>query len=153
MMRTSDSERLFKRLNVLRDMLKNMDDGKIGTAAVPEIIDCSYENRTAVFCFPYPEWMLNYGNVMHGGMVALLADVGMGLFVSAYPEGKQFTPTITLDLTYLSPIPHSDSIIIKSHIQQVTHKILYARCDLYSDQDTEKVLASATGTYYRKIVE
>lgn len=87
---------------------------------------------------------LNLQGVIHGGVLATLADTAMGLAVRTAVEPGQRHVTIQLGVQYL----HSASpgaIRARGHVLRAGSQIAHADAELVDDG--ERVLARAQGTY------
>ncbi len=146
-----DNEKLLKRLQTSVANILAADQRKIGETIPPEIISCDYASKTAVFRYKFHPWMLNCNNVMHGGCVALLMDSSMGWLSSAYPEEIQITPSVSIQITYLNPIPLSEHIMVNVKLNAVKSRLIYASASMYEESRPDALLATAVGEYYRMV--
>lgn len=145
----SADNRLLQRIQTSAANILAADKGKIGETIPPEILSCNYQEKTAVFRYKFHPWMLNCNNVMHGGCVALLMDSSMGWLSSAYPEQIQTTPSVSIQITYLNPIPLSDYIVVKVTLNAIKSRLIYANAAMYEESRPDVLLATAVGEYYR----
>jgi len=87
---------------------------------------------------------LNVQGLVHGGIVATLADVAMGLSVrTAVGPGRQHV-TVDMGVHYLRPAP-AGRVRSSGRAIRVGSQIAYAEADVIDEQD--RLLARATGTY------
>jgi uncharacterized protein (TIGR00369 family) len=90
-----------------------------------------------------PEHRNLQGNV-HGGMLATLADVAMGLAVrTAIPAGRRHA-TIEMTMHFLRPATPG-AIVVTGTTVRVGSQIAFAEAGL--TDENEKLLARASGTY------
>ncbi len=145
----SINEQFLRNMQSGADKIAASDKGKIGETVKPEVTACNYTSKTASLRYAFHPWMLNCNNVMHGGSVALLMDTSMGLLSSACQDDFQPTPTVSMQITYLNPIPLSDHIMVDVKINAIKSKLVYACATMYEEHRPDIPLASAVGEYYR----
>ncbi len=87
----------------------------------------------------------NAQDLVHGGLLALLADTAMGLAVrSQLPAGRPHV-TVQLGIQYLRPAtPEAGSIIATGRTLKVGRTLAFASADLTVAEET--VIATATAT-------
>jgi uncharacterized protein (TIGR00369 family) len=61
------------------------------------------ENGETVMAFPMHEHLLNSNQMVHGGVIATLADCAAAAAVRTVLDDDVFTPTIDLHMNYLAP--------------------------------------------------
>jgi acyl-coenzyme A thioesterase PaaI-like protein len=101
----------------------------------PELIECSYEEKSITAAFPVMEWQKNRAGYMHGGLIASAFDITMGLLSRG------------LDTVFIRQIPVGDTFIVKAKANHdgktLTH--LYGEGFIKS---TGKIAATAKCSYY-----
>ena len=83
--------------------------------------------------------------MLHGGLTAVLFDSAMGHLSRFYAGGM--TPTISLNLSYLRPVPVDRPIFIRSHMDKPGSLANYLSAVAYTADAPDKILATATGVY------
>ena len=148
---SSADERFRQRLDHFRNYISREDRGRIGGSAIPEVVSCNHDTRELVLRFRFEDWMLNCNGVMHGGIISLFMDSSMGWMSSSWAEEAPPapTPSISMNITFLEPVFPCDSVLVKVHLTAMKSRIAYVSASLYKEEDPEKVLAMATGEYYR----
>ncbi len=111
------------------------------------IVDCEYEERTITIALRIDHWMANPNGNIHGGMIATVADTTMGL-VSRYFSGGRMTPTIQMNVTYLTPGKVGNTLYCRAHVDKSGFTIASVVCGLWVDQREDTPVATATATYY-----
>lgn len=112
----------------------------------PELIECSYEEKTITASFLVMEWQKNRAGYMHGGLIASAFDIAMGLLSRGLARQKNAS-TIMLDTVFIRQIPINDSFIVKAKANH-DGKIL---THLYGEgfiKSTGKIAATAKCSYY-----
>ena len=90
-----------------------------------------------------PEFMNNSG-VMHGGVIATLADEAVGFSVDIHFKRKQRITTTELKVNYLLPVA-GRRLSARCHLVRVGKHLCVGRVDLMDDR--KKLVAIATATY------
>lgn len=111
----------------------------------PEFVECNYEEKTLTLSFPVVEWELNRVGVMHGGAITSTFDLTMGI-MTRYFSDLNFAPTVTLETTFIRPVPLHDHLIIKikSNLAGKTLTHLYGEGFVKS---SGKLAATARATF------
>lgn len=86
----------------------------------------------------------NLQGLIHGGLLATLADVAMGLAVRTAVEPGRRHVTIELSVRFLRP-GRLGPIIAKGRTRRVGRQVAFAEADVVDP--TGRVLAAAQGTY------
>jgi len=143
--------RFRQRLDHFYNYISHADQERIGSSALPEFYSYDHESRELVLKYRFEEWMLNCNGVMHGGIVSLLMDSSMGWIACTWPEQELPTPTpsISMNITFLEPIFPDSHVLVKVHLTALKSHITYVSASLYKETEPEKILAVATGEYYR----
>ena len=87
---------------------------------------------------------LNRAGITHGGYIASIIDAGTGTGVHRITDNKSVCVTISLDIKYIGSTKLGDQIIGYIKIQKVTNSLVFAICDLKSNN---KIIASASGVW------
>lgn len=91
----------------LPDAIQNM--------AAPRFVACDFEEKTLELAFEIQPWMRNPANILHGGLTAMMLDTTMGTLSRCYVRGEGITPTITMEVSYLLPIPIGSTLHVRAH--------------------------------------
>ena len=108
---------------------------------------CDFETKTLVLSFPVEEYMRNPAGVMHGGAVAGAVDIAMGS-LTFYCSGEYLTPTINLNVSYERPIQTGKRLVVEAVCHACGRTMAYASARAWMEGAPEKIVASASGTYY-----
>lgn len=109
---------------------------------------CDYEGRTLTVSMAAEPWMTNPLGVMHGGLVSSALDSAMGSLSSWWTGGAKRTPTVTMQTTFLRPVPLSGRVFLKSHLISGGRTLNHLSAELWAEGDEGRTLATATGSYF-----
>jgi len=113
-----------------------------------EPVRCSASDMSMTIRFPVQDWQLNASNVLHGGISATILDMAMGVLAHTL-VGMRSTPTVNLNIQYLSPGRKGDSLLAEVSADKLGRTLVYLSGRLYSEQ-TGKAVAAATCTCIRR---
>lgn len=100
--------------------------------------------RTYRFQVPITVYMLNRGGVVHGGIIASLADSTMGSLINkSLSEGK-VAVTAEMKVNYLEP-GRGKELISEARLIRLGNTLAFADCRVENDRG--KRIAHATGTF------
>ncbi len=110
-----------------------------------EYYSCNDEKKSITFRFPIQKWELNHMSIMHGGIIATAIDTTCGAIVKNV-SGNKSTPTINLNINYLSPGLPEDALLVTATADRAGRKIcnVHAVC---KSEKTEKIIATATANF------
>lgn len=108
---------------------------------------CDFEKKTLLLSFPVEEYMRNPAGVMHGGAVAGALDITMGS-LTFYMSGEFLTPTINMNVSYERPIPTGKRMFVEAVCLSCGKTMAYATARAWMEGVPEKIVASASGTYF-----
>ncbi|MET9328821.1 PaaI family thioesterase [Tsukamurella sp. NPDC003166] len=101
----------------------------------------------ATLLVPYRSDLTTVGTMMHGGLIAAAADIGV--MVAAWAgrpvPDKLRGVTASLALNFIAPLLE-DGLRVRAHRLSTGRKTSHVRCDMYSESG-DVLIASATGTY------
>lgn len=93
---------------------------------------------------PLRQELMNNAGVLHGGMIATLADEAVGMAVSRHVKGKRQITTTELKVNYLLPVT-GKRLSARCYLVRTGRHLCVGRVDLF---DTRKrLVAIATATY------
>lgn len=101
----------------------------------------------ATLLVPYRPDLTTVGTMVHGGLIAAAADVGV--MVAAWAgrpvPDKLRGVTASLSLNFIAPLIE-DGLRVRAHRLSTGRRTSHVRCDMYA-QTGDVLVASATGTY------
>lgn len=121
--------------------------GTMNALLKPRVVLCDYENRALTLAVRVEKWMVNPNDILHGGVTATVADMVMGL-VSRYFSGGKLTPTVHMDVTYLSPAKLGEELFCRAECVKAGFTIDSATARLWVPGSEDNPVATATATYY-----
>jgi uncharacterized protein (TIGR00369 family) len=86
----------------------------------------------------------NVAGVMHGGVMATLADAAVGIALASHFGGRRPCTTTDLKINYLRPIAQG-KIVARSHLLRIGKNLCVGRVDMSDAQ--RKLVAVAIVTY------
>lgn len=110
-----------------------------------EKVSCSYEDKTITFAFRVQPWQVNRAGHLHGGMMCTALDMTMGVLVR-FLSGKNFTPTVSLDVKYIRPVKLGDVMLVTVKAVSAGRRITHLICESRNEK-TGKLLASGAGIF------
>ena len=108
---------------------------------------CDFQSKTLRLSYPVEEYMRNPAGVMHGGAVAGALDIAMGS-LTFYMSGEYLTPTINLNVSYERPIATGKRLFVEASCYACGKTMAYASARAWVEGSPDKIVASASGTYY-----
>jgi len=90
--------------------------------------------------------MANPLGIVHGGITASLVDTCMGITCAAQCGGAA-TPTITMTVNYVRPVPLDAEILVRTHTVRVGTTSGQLSAELFLAEKPEEILVTATGVY------
>lgn len=108
---------------------------------------CDFARKTLLLSFPIEEYMRNPVGVMHGGAVAGVLDITMGS-LTFYMCGEYLTPTINMNVSYERPVPTGKRMFVEATCLSCGKTMAYATAKAWMEDCPEKIVASASGTYF-----
>lgn len=127
------------------DYVRNSQDDCINRRLTYDVSDCSFETQSLTLRFEITGWMLNPGGVVQGGMICTMLDITMGL--TSLSISGTFSPTVNLAVSFLSPAPNNDHMIITAHATRVGKTFIQLTAEAFSEK-TRELCATATAIFY-----
>lgn len=87
---------------------------------------------------------LNFTGNCHGGMVAALADLQGALLRSLAEVGDRVTPTVSLSIAYLAPVPAGCWLEVRSELLKRTRNLLFGQGVILANGE---IIARVDGIY------
>ncbi len=152
-MKTIDGKDMFDKefmLSSIKNVLKVVRKNTTGLNYFlnPQLNSIDEKNREIILEFELKDWYMNTVGNLHGGMMASICDVSMGVLAQhiCYNTGGLFSPTTSLNMTYLNVIKREDNIKVKVKLMSEGKSLLNLRAEIYVN-DNEKPATLANGTY------
>lgn len=92
--------------------------------------------------------MSNPIGIAHGGVLCAIAIFLMGHAEQYYAKAATFTPTISIHLNYLRPVPLDGEIIVVSSIDFSGRRLNQLHCTIYHAARPDKPCVTATAAYF-----
>ena len=122
--------------------------GTINADLGMELVDCDLDSLTLTIVMRIKPWMHNpAATTIHGGVSAALADHAMGTLVYCVND-CEFTPTVSLSLTYLQPVRLDRRLLIRCKLQADGGRLATATATAWSEGLEQDPCYVATGTFY-----
>ena len=109
------------------------EDGNGGEPALNEKMEpvfagCSAEAESLTLEFPVRQWMLNPGGTLHGGIIAAMLDMAMGLLARYW---KQTTHLMTSDMnvSFLRPVPAGARFTVTAYTEKTGRRLQFMRAE------------------------
>lgn len=111
----------------------------------PSVVSCDPETPSILLSFPVLPWELNVNGVVNGGISATMLDATMGTL--GYAISGSFTPTISLNVSYLRPVPGEGTLMVRATAAMAGRAVIYLSGELWDTRAPEKLLATAQGVF------
>ncbi|MGN0290424.1 MAG: PaaI family thioesterase [Lachnospiraceae bacterium] len=111
----------------------------------PEFVSCSWEKKMLTFRFHIKPWMLNTGGNMHGGMIASICDLTMGILVR-YIKGSASCVTVHLGMEYMRGIPPTSDVVVQATAEKTGRNMYFMTAKVYRSDDG-KIAASSSAEF------
>ena len=112
----------------------------------PELIECSFEEKTMTAAFPVLEWQKNRAGTMHGGLIGSAFDIAMGLLARGL-AGQKDAATIQLDTVFIRQIPMGDTFIVCVKANHAGRNLTHLSGEGFI-KSTGKIAATAKCSYF-----
>ena len=141
------SDPMERRLLRLTSRRKGDPDPTVpNTQMSPDLVSFDSEQRIAELAYETREWMKNPLGQVHGGMVGLLMDAGMGATV--YSVYGFTAPSITMTLNYIRPVPADTRIHVRTHLVSCGKNTCHAVAEMTAEGQPDRVLVTATSVFH-----
>lgn len=128
------------------DILNTSRPGTVNAMMRTEYEASDYEKKSLTLSYNTLPWMSNPVGGMHGGIISVAVDSVMGTLIYAL-SGRKFTPTISLQINYVRPIPLGKRIVIRARADSVGRTTASVTADLWMEGYPEKLMVTATGIF------
>lgn len=132
------------------EMARFFRDDLPGTVAerVPLYIhDVNFEKKTLTTVLTPTEWMADRTGCMSNGAFSVALDETMG-FLCLYTARMPMTPTVTLQLSLLRPIPIDRKLYIKTRLMGTDGVKLDLTATAWSEGMKDSPACTAVGIYF-----
>lgn len=147
MKNSEEMEQLLNRW--IGELHKNAPDS-IGDLLHFSVERCCAEAGDYVFCIETAQWMQNAFGTLHGGIISTIMDQGMGMLATCLMEQPGVTPSVQLNVTFHRPLNPGEKILLKIHVDTMTHTLLYLHAEASCMNEPDKLCASGTGIFFQK---
>jgi uncharacterized protein (TIGR00369 family) len=128
---------------------RRLDDAVLpGLGLTSNLLCCDEESRTIELSFRTAPWMSNPMGQVHGGVVAILMDNGMG--VACHSLYGKPNPTISMTVNYQRPVPLSAAVNVRARVVSMGRTVSHTYAELFSPEAPDRILATATAVYSTK---
>lgn len=112
----------------------------------PEAVNWDVDAMELTLLFHPNEGMANPAGKLHGGTIATIFDNGLGVLAASFADGA-FTPTVSMSLEYLRPVPITDMLFLHGKIVKLGRSMIHMRGELLSAPAGGKVYATASAIF------
>ena len=137
-------KQIMDKIKRIAEEIQSSEPGKMNDMLSPEPISCDPDTQTSRIRFEAKDWECNHRGELHGGAVASMFDVSMGMTVLGFTDHNSVA-TADLSVSYIRPFT-GKSFIIEVNVIRAGRSMARMRA-IASDEATGKVLASATSTF------
>lgn len=133
-----------RKLRMIAEEVQDTEEAKMNAMLAPEPISCDIDTQTSRIRYIAKEWEQNHRGELHGGVVASMFDVSMGMSVLAFSDHDSVA-TADLDVSFIRPFM-GESFIFEVNVIRIGRTMARVRA-LATDEKTGKLLASATSNF------
>lgn len=135
---------VMDKLKRIAEEVQDTEAAKMNAMLAPEPLECDIETQTSKIRYIAKEWEQNHRGELHGGVVASMFDVSMGMSVLAFSDHYSVA-TADLDVSFIRPFM-GESFIFEVNVIRIGRTMARIRA-LATDEKTGKLLASATSNF------
>ena len=140
------NEELKQQLDRLADPVRKATLSDACSALWPRPVQWDAEKMELLLAFATTDQMGNPLGWLHGGVMATIFDNSMGWLANSYAQGY-FTPTISMDLNYLRPVPMVGTVYVRTRILKLGRSFIHTTAELAAEPEFKKTCAAATAVY------
>ncbi len=122
-------------------------DGTYNAMLNARFVSCDYEQKTARIAMDTQPWMTNPSQMVHGGVTASILDFTMGI-LARYCTTGYMTPTISMEVSYLRPMPLEKTIFVEARITMAGFSVCHVTATAWTEGGENKPIATASGVYH-----
>lgn len=117
---------------------------RINDMLAPELASCGAADRTLTLTFTVRDWMLNPKGTLHGGIMATMLDMSMGL-LSRYYRLTNEVSTVNLTVNYLRAVRPGCAVTAAVQAEKVGRRVIFQTGMLRTGDG--KIVLTAAGTF------
>ena len=121
------------------------EKGRMDQLLNPKYEDCSFAEQYLSMSFGIEEWELNPRGELHGGAIAAMFDLALGLSASCTSSSRSLATT-DIAVSYLCRVKADDRVNIKCRIQKSGKRMIRITAEAFSLKSGATV-ATAQGSY------
>ena len=141
-----EQQRMEEALRGSAEMVSTQFAGTINDWLAPHFESCDDAARSYTCSFIMRKEYANPSGVaLHGGLTGVLFDTAMGHLATFY--SGSMTPTISLNISYLLPVPVDRPVFVRVHMDKPGNIVDYLSGELFTADAPDKILATASGVY------
>ncbi|MGI6722618.1 MAG: PaaI family thioesterase [Anaerovoracaceae bacterium] len=106
---------------------------------------CSYADRTLSLIFETQDWQANRAGMLHGGILCTAFDMTIAALARFY-AGKNFAPTVSLDVKYVRPVAIGDRYRVTARATATGKRITQLTAEAVIE-DSGKLAATSASVY------
>lgn len=114
----------------------------------PRLVCCNFEQRSMEAVIQTQPWMRNVNHVVHGGIIATILDSIGGSTLYCFTPVGSTAPTVSLQISYLKPVPLDMPLHVRGTITQAGKNLLYVRTEAFHPDDPTHVYATGSGVHF-----
>lgn len=142
----AEQQQMEETLRGNAEMVSTLYAGTINGWLAPHFESCDYAARSYTCSFIMRKEYANPSGVaLHGGLTGVLFDTAMGHLARFY--SKCMTPTISMNVSYLRPVPVDRPIFVRAHMDKPGTTMHYLSAEAFTADAPDKILATASGVY------
>jgi uncharacterized protein (TIGR00369 family) len=92
---------------------------------------------------PMTHQLRNSAGVMHGGIIATLADVAVGVALASHFGGRRPITTTEMKINFLRPVQEG-KLVARSHLLRIGKRLCVARVDMFDAKRQQAAVALVT---------
>lgn len=142
---TRTQQEMEQALRAQAEMVTHDLAGTINAWMPPHFVECDLKNGSYTCFFELRPEYANPGGALHGGLTSLVFDTAMGHLAHFY--SGHMTPTISMSISYLRPIPVDRPVYVRAHMDKPGRLAHYMSAAAYSAGAEGQLLATATAVY------
>lgn len=145
----AEQQQMEETLRGSAEMVSTLYAGTINGWLAPHFESCDYAARSYTCSFIMRKEYANpSGIALHGGLTGVLFDTAMGHLATFY--SGSMTPTISLNISYLRPVPVDRPVFVRVHMDKPGTTVHYLSAEAFTADAPDMILATASGVYLAK---
>ena len=144
---TQSQARMRKAAEQLLAFLREDMKGTIAAEVPLWLQDCDVEENSITISLELLPWMAGPEGGLGSGVLSVLLDEAMGT-ISCMSAGGKMTPTVTMEMTFLKPVPAEGTILVKAWVSGHGDTPNITAAQLGRAEDPKRLLVTATGVYF-----